>query len=330
MSRQATFWVLLISLSICLGAAIYGYVHERGRPVYWRQAHEAAAARAFKLEEEVEALEANIASLQRDITRWEERFDACKELLAAASERMASSHEDAPTDTSPPLPEDEDASEPHEAQGSVGSPLAFEILGEELHDSPLKAQVVLQVLLRGDPTADSLRGLLVDLYSYAMGKRGFQYHEQPTNVYIYLFTSVEHAEDATLWVAMLDKSYGDLQPNITVDEERLDLYTNPGEPEERLGLTESERRRVFADLIRAQDRARDESMARYPYLNLLSPSYSQAAALAQIERQTGEYRRLEAIYRTALAERHGLTLEELSAIVSEGISKQWPMPPLGQ
>ena len=73
-----------------------------------------------------------------------------------------------------------------------------------------------------------------------------------------------------------------------------------------------------------------EAERSYPYLDPLASGYSQEAALARIQRQAEEQDRLNEIYRSALGEQSGLTEAELDAIVSEGLSKEWPLPPFGE
>lgn len=202
----------------------------------------------------------------------------------------------------------------------------FEIIDEETHDSPIKAQVVIRAVVKERAAEGELRALLMKLYDRAMEKTGFQYHDRVTNAYIYLFTSEEHAVSGYQWVAMLDKSFDDPGPSITIDEARLELYFNPPEPVARFGLTESQRKEIFKDIVRAEDRAMKESMAKYPDLLPSDPGYSQDAFWEQANRQMDEQDRLTEIYKDALAEEHGLTRDELREIGLEGMNKQWPMP----
>ncbi|GEM_PF-3057910 len=213
------------------------------------------------------------------------------------------------------------------AEGSSPQMPEFRILGEEKHDSLIKAQVVVRAIVSEEVTVAGLRVLLQELYGRAARETDFlRYHDRVTNVYVYLFTSEEYAASGYQWVAMLDKNSGDPAPNITVDEARLELYTSPAAPENRFGLAEDQRKEIFKEIVRIEDRALRESMERFPDLLRSDPGYSDAAFWAQIDRQMDEQERLKAIYKNALAGRHGLTSDELSDIGLEGMTKQWPMP----
>ena len=207
---------------------------------------------------------------------------------------------------------------------------SFEIIKQEESDTPIKAQIVITAIVSGDVTEEGLESLLTKLYEEAREETGFlTYHDEVTNVYIYLFSSREYAESGYQWIAMLDKSYDDPGPDITIDENRLGLYLNPPQVEINFGLTESQRKEIFKDYIRAEERAGIESMERYPDLLPSAPGYSQDAFLAQLYRQTDEQGRLGEIYKEALAEENGLTRDELSKIVQEGLKSDWAMPRYG-
>jgi len=206
----------------------------------------------------------------------------------------------------------------------------YEIVKEEKSDVPIKAQVEIQAVVRGDVTEDGLRQLLIKLYTDARADKGFlRYHDEVTNVYIYLFGSQEHAASGFQWLAMLDKSYNDAGPDITVSENRLELYHNPPVQETLFGLTENERIEVFREIVRAEDRAIEESMARYPDMLPNDPGYSQAAFMRQLDRQMDEQDRLMGLYKNALADQYGITRDELAEIGREGMDKNWPMPAYG-
>lgn len=202
----------------------------------------------------------------------------------------------------------------------------FEIIDEETHDSPIKAQVVFRAVVTGDVTESGLRALLQKLYDDAMEKSGFQYHARTTHVFAYVYTSEEHAVSGYQWVAMLEKTAATPGPKVSIDESRLEMYLNPPEPESRFGMTESQRREIFKDIVRTESRARREATARYPDLSPVDPGYSQDAFMEQLDTQMDEQDRLTEIYKNDLAEEHDLTRAELREITQEGMRMQWPMP----
>ena len=203
---------------------------------------------------------------------------------------------------------------------------SYRILDEETYDAPIKTQVAVKLLVSGEITQDGLKELLGDLYQGIMAREGFKYHESPTNVYIYAYTSKARAESGSLWIAMLDKSYSDSSPTISINERQLALLGQ--EPETRFGLTEEQRITIFWEIVRAEDRASAEAMAKYPDLIPGRPGYSQEAFLQQLDRQFEEMDQLEERYKEELATKYGLTREQLKLIVSEGLSKDWPTPSL--
>lgn len=205
--------------------------------------------------------------------------------------------------------------------------LAYEILNEEVYDAPIKTQVVLEILVSGSITAEPLEKLLRTLYDEIVSRRGFQYHTNPTNVYIYAFTTRERAASGMgQWIAMIDKSFNDTSPEFSINERQLEQLG--AEPETRQGLSEEERIKIFQEIVRAEDRAREEAMRRYPDLIPGQPGYSQDAFMAQLYKQMDEQDRLTEVYKDQVAAKYGLTREQLKEIVSEGLLKDWPLPPL--
>jgi len=204
--------------------------------------------------------------------------------------------------------------------------LNYQILDEETSDTPIKTQVVLKLLVSGEITQDGLRKLLGDSYREIVARTGFQYHESPTNVYVYAYTSEERAESGDLWIAMLNKNHSDSNPTISVNQRQLAFLDQ--ESEIRFGLTEEQRAAVFKKMVHAEDQSAARAMAKYPDPTPGSPGYSQEAFRQQLARQAEEMDRLNEGYKQELAAEYGLTHEQLGQIVTEGLAKDWPFPPL--
>jgi len=202
--------------------------------------------------------------------------------------------------------------------------MTYQILDEETSDVPIKTQVVVKLLVSGEITQEGLKKLLGDFYREIIARRGFKYHESPTNVYVFAYTSKERAESGYLWIAMLDKSYNDSGPKISINERQLVLLGQ--EPEDRFGLTEEQRVAIFREMALAEDRALAEAMAKYPDLIPGTLGYSQEAFRQQLDRQTEEMDRLNEKYKEELVTKHGLTREQLDMIATEGLGKDWPFP----
>jgi hypothetical protein len=93
----------------------------------------------------------------------------------------------------------------------------------------------------------------------------------------------------------------------------------------KFGLTEAQRRDVYVDILRAEDHAGLEADRRYPPPDPDAPSdrwERRAETREQFRKQA------DAEDRKAIAERYGLTPEQLTAISAEGIHQGWPRPAL--
>ena len=139
----------------------------------------------------------------------------------------------------------------------------YSVLDEDIYDAPIKTQVELNILVSGEISEIGLKVLLNKLYSLTKAKKGFKYHNSPTNIYIYAFTSKERAESGMgQWIAMLQKSYGDVSPKISVNERQIAQLG--AEPEEKFGLSEATRKQIWSEIVKAEDRATKEAEERYP------------------------------------------------------------------
>ena len=139
----------------------------------------------------------------------------------------------------------------------------YSVLNEDVYDAPIKTQVTLKLLVSGDISEPGLRTLLNQLYSSTKARKGFKYHDSPTNIYIYAFTSKERAESGMgQWIAMLQKNYDDVEPTISINERQI---TQLGaKPEERFGLSEEKRKEIWKEHVLVEDRARKEAEEQYP------------------------------------------------------------------
>lgn len=184
------------------------------------------------------------------------------------------------------------------------------ILKEDVVDSPIKTQVTLEALVTGEISAPGLKILLDQLYSSTKAKKGFKYHDSPTSIYIYAYTSKERAESGMgQWIAMLQKADAETSPTISINERQIAQLG--AEPEERFGLSEEKRKEIWKELILIEDRAMEEALKRYP---------------KELEKQIEMERRLIDEHKNRLAEENGLTQEEIKRISIEGLEKDWPFP----
>jgi len=181
-----------------------------------------------------------------------------------------------------------------ESQPKVTMPI-YRALDEDIYDAPIKTQVTLKILVSGEISKPGLEVLLNKIYSSIKERKGFKYHNSPTNIYIYAFTSKERAEsDMGQWIAML-QSDSDVKPVISTNEWQI---TQIGvKPDKKLGLSEAKRKLIWNEIVKAEDRAYDDAQQKYPLPEASNPSYSPTVAREQLRKQaelketlTGKYK----------------------------------------
>jgi hypothetical protein len=124
----------------------------------------------------------------------------------------------------------------------------FKIINQETGESPVKTQVVVNILVSGSITEDGLRALLLKIYDSSMTKGGYKYHPRPTVVAIYAYTSrAKYDAQAAQWVAMLLKHGDETSPKISVSDREITVASI--KPEERFGLSEDERIKIYQELF---------------------------------------------------------------------------------
>ncbi len=188
--------------------------------------------------------------------------------------------------------------------------LKYTILDEDVYDAPVKTQVTLSVLVSGEISEAGLKNLLNQLYSSTKARKGFKYHDSPTSIYIYAYTSKERAESGMAqWIAMLQKAHAETKSTTNINERQLGQLG--AEPEERFGLSEEKRKEIWKELILIEDRAMKEAEKQYP---------------KEWEKEIEMQRRLIDENENKLAEKYELTPEQLEKISSEGLEKDWSFP----
>jgi hypothetical protein len=110
----------------------------------------------------------------------------------------------------------------------------FDVVNENISDTPIKTQVEQHIVVSGEITEENLRALLRQQHTEISNRRGFQHHNSPTNVYVYLYETEDKAKAGQgLWLAMSQMSHGETEPNLTV---RIDQIARLGqEPQEKFG-----------------------------------------------------------------------------------------------
>jgi hypothetical protein len=156
----------------------------------------------------------------------------------------------------------------------------YKVLNEEISDTALKAQVLTNVLVSGELTEQGLRDLLTQLYNSIRQRTGFKYYPSPTAIYIYAFTSKEHADSGMgQWIAMLEKSHVATSPSISINKLQLAQVGVP--PEDRFGLSEQKRMQIWSEYYLAETRAEDEGEKQYPVDPTQSMTVGQSLTLTK-------------------------------------------------
>ena len=187
----------------------------------------------------------------------------------------------------------------------------YTVVDEKIYDAPIKTQIEQHIVVSGVPTKAELEFELLKRYRAVMARRGFRYHNSATNIFIYIYGTKQQARDGRgLWIGMIAKGFYDRgEPQARISEERLAALSRT--PEERFGLPERKRKRVFREIATAEDRATRDAMARVPN--------------SQIMKQIHLEGELREKYNAKVAERHNLTKDQLLKITVEGVKKGWPV-----
>jgi hypothetical protein len=197
--------------------------------------------------------------------------------------------------------------------------LKHTILKNEVHDVPIKTQVQLDVLISDTAiTKEKVSDLLTFLYDKTSKRTGFKHHTNPTNIYIYAYTSKEKAESGMAqWVGMISKSYDDTQPKIDISETQLNSLTL--KPIEKFGLSEKVRLEIWNKSIKIEDKAQKEADLKYPL---------DKAGITQddIKKNGALNNKLKEKYEKELAEEYNITVAIIDSIGVEGLTKGWPFP----
>lgn len=189
-------------------------------------------------------------------------------------------------------------------------PIEFSLVSEEVEDMPIKTQVVQHVIVSGFPSAEQVEFELAERFDHISQRSGFEYHENPTNIYIYIYETAEQAAAGQgLWIGMLEMRQG-AEFSTIINTERLAAMS--AAPVERFGLSEDERRQIFFDLAAAEVRAREEAMSQIPD--------------SRIHEQLELERSLRDRYTQQLLDHWKLTEGELGPIKVEAYEGGWVAP----
>jgi len=213
------------------------------------------------------------------------------------------------------------------APGTSGtSRLAYDIVDRKRYDAPIKTQVEVHAVVKGAITEAGLRAVLQDLYAQAGNETGFKHHGgKASHVFVYLYSSKAHFDSGWgQWIAMLSR----LGAGSKVDAKvRNDLVSQLyAKPKTVFGLSEAKRREIFRALWIAEGLAMKRAERAHPITSALSPDYRRANVSEQVMKQAEAVNSATAKAREEVANRFGITLDQLRKITVEGVTKNWPTP----
>lgn len=194
----------------------------------------------------------------------------------------------------------------------------YELVYADDGDQGYNPAIKINAVVSGQITESGLRRLLLKLLAGASSSTG-----RP-RVFIYLFQSHEHFESGMgQWIAMLKPGSGP-QPDIDVKTELVEQLGT--ETEVIGGLPEVTRKKIFWEIVLAEDRADTEALLQYPFVTRRKPAYSEGERNELLANQSRARKMLVAKYMTELTERYGVTETQLEGIQNEGSQRDWPLP----
>ena len=195
---------------------------------------------------------------------------------------------------------------------ALAAGVTYTVVDEKISDKPIKTQIEQHIVVSGVPTKAELEAEILKRYRAAAARRGFRYYNPATNIYIYVYGTVQQARAGQgLWIGMIAKGFSDkVEPRVRINEQRLAALSQA--PEERFGLSEQRREKVFREIAAAEDRATRDAMARVPD--------------SQIMKQIDLESELVEKYKAKVAQQYGLTNDQLLKITVEGWEKGWLAP----
>jgi hypothetical protein len=174
-------------------------------------------------------------------------------------------------------------------------------------------KLIWEVLIESNVTKESLTLLLKSLYDMALA-RVAPGETRPVVIAIRVYTSRAHwVSGMGEWVGFISKNGNQSEPTLFFDEGQLAAIGKPQDV--RFGLTESERLRIYQDIVRAEDRGTAEALKMYP--NMIP-----------FDKFSAYEKELIVQYKSELSRKEGLSIEQLEGIANEGLSKRWPLPPM--
>lgn len=197
--------------------------------------------------------------------------------------------------------------------------LKYSILNEDIYDIPLKTQISLNVLIEDSTiNKENIRSLLEHLYKKTINRSGFKYHDNPTNIFIYAFTSKDKAKSGMgQWVGMISKGYSENLPSINISDIQLNAINET--KVNKWNLTYIQRQEIWSKIIHLEDKSQLEADKKYP---LDKPKITHQ----NMNKNNELMKSLKEKYERELAKEYGIEKAIVDSVGLEGIVNGWAFP----
>ena len=99
----------------------------------------------------------------------------------------------------------------------IGGKPDYQIIKDEVFDSPAKTQVEIVIIVKGPMTKDGLEIVLSKLYREALNRKGFKHHKRPTAIYVQAW--LKRADVGKMpFFAALQKHHNDKKPKFELND----------------------------------------------------------------------------------------------------------------
>lgn len=237
------------------------------------------------------------------------------------------------TRTPPKSEQESDAAAPgSELASPPGSGLVelphYEVLETNVEDSLAYATAHRYILITGgDISRENLEALLAHETSKISELRGPKYHEPPSKLGIRVYSSRAHWESknqrAVAWL------FRDALGKISAEIDDVLIAEYHANPTTRFGLTEEQRKAIWADGCYAERAATKAAEQAFPW-----PDADEADPVKWEEffevtrpRQSDLRDRLMKENDQSVIDYYAITEETYDAITNEGLERGWPLPP---
>lgn len=197
--------------------------------------------------------------------------------------------------------------------------LKYSILNEDIYDIPLKTQISLNVLIEDSTiNKENIKDLLKHLYDKTISRSGFKYHNNPTNIFIYAFTTTDKAKSGMgQWVGMISKGHSENLPSINISDLQLNAINEI--EVNKWHLTYIQRQEIWSKIIHLEDKSQIEADKKYPL--------DQAGiTFKDIKKNSELMKSLKEKYEKELAKEYHIEKVIVDSVGLEGIVNGWAFP----